>query len=304
MSDGPDPLAATPGQPARPPLSAFRAALVEAGFRPSKSRGQNLLFDRTMLRAIARDARVEPGDFVLEVGPGCGWLTRELAELGAQVLAVEIDGRLAQVAGRHLARFAGVRLWVGDVLASKHSLAPEVRGMLPRAGPWHLVANLPYGLAGPLLGLLARLELPPASMTALVQLEVAERLAAAPGSRVWGALTARLAPLYRVDLIRRVGRELFWPRPRVEGAVVRLELQPAVPAPAELAEYDALVELLFQGRRKTLRRVLAGTLGREEAARLLAGAGIEASLRPEGLSVAQLLTLASRPEWRHRTGLS
>ena len=301
-----DPLAAVPASGERPPWKAFQAALADAGFRPSKARGQNFLLDANLVRAIARDAQVEPSELVLEVGPGCGFLTRELAELGARVLAVEIDPLLARIAQRHLARFPNVTLVVADVLAGKHGLAPAVTERLPDREPWSLAANLPYAVAGPLLVVLSRLAHPPRAMTVLVQLEVAERLAAAPGGHAWGALTARLARLYRARLVRHVRPELFWPRPRVESALVRLEeLAPPGqrPGPAELARYDRLVEVLFQGRRKSLRRLLGDALGGAgPAAAVLGAAGIEGSRRPEGLSVAELTLLAEAPGWGAAAG--
>ena len=284
-----------PSRPgARPPWSAFRAALDAEGFRPTKGRGQNFLLDPNVARAIAGDARVGVGDRVLEVGPGCGFLSVHLAELGVDLLAVEVDPRLARVAARFLADRGNVRLLVADVLAGKHRLAPVVSAALWRDGPWHLVSNLPYAIAGPLLAVLARVENPPRTMTVLVQREVAERLAARPGQRAWGALSAKLALAYRARLGRAVGAQLFWPRPRVRSAVVRLEARPGRALDAEtLAAYDRLVEGLFQRRRKTLRTALAGVVGsRERAEGALAEAGIEPGLRPGSLDPEGLLDLA------------
>lgn len=298
--DPADPLGALGGG-RRPPWSVFREALEAAGFRPSKSLGQNFLIDPNAARSIALDARLEPGAEVLEVGAGCGFLTLHLVELGLRVLAVEIDARLLEIAQRLLAGQPSVRWLQADALAGKHRLAPAVEGELPAAGPWHLVANLPYSISAPLVAVLARLANPPQSMSVLVQEEVAGRLAASPGQGEWGALTARVALRYRVRAGRAVGPQLFWPRPRVASRVVRLELlDGAGPAAVDLAAYDALVEALFQHRRKQLAGGLAEILGRGPAEALVAAAGLDPRARPESLTPAQLLLLAQGPGWALR----
>jgi 16S rRNA (adenine1518-N6/adenine1519-N6)-dimethyltransferase len=275
----------------RPPWSVFRAELEREGFRPSKTLGQNFLLDRNLAHAIARDACVRSGDFVLEVGPGCGFLSVELAALGVDLLAIEIDPRLARVARRFLAGYPRVVFIEGDALAGKHALAPELSSRLPDAGAWHLVANLPYAIASPLLVLLTRLAHPPASLTVLVQLEVAERLASRPGEPAWGGIAAKLALDHRVRLLRRVPPELFWPRPRVESAVVRIERLRV--APPGIAGFDRLIDLLSQHRRKSLRAALrAGGVPTERVEGALRGAGLEALQRFEALAPDRLLELS------------
>ena len=293
---------ATPEQapgagPARPPWSVFRAELERIGFHPSRGLGQNFLLDENLVRAIVQDAGVAPGELVLEVGTGCGFLTLHLAELGVELVTVEVDRRLAGVAEKLLGRRPNVRAIRADVLASKHRLEPEVEAALPGPGPparpWHLVANLPYAIASPLLVVLARRANPPQSATVLVQLEVAERLTAEPGTAAWGPLGLRLAVTHRARLVRKVPAALFWPRPRVESAVVRLVLLPERPAADELARLDRLVDLLFQRRRKSLRAVLAGELGGAGAAtELLARLGLDPLRRAETLPLATLAALA------------
>ncbi|MEM7308703.1 MAG: 16S rRNA (adenine(1518)-N(6)/adenine(1519)-N(6))-dimethyltransferase RsmA [Planctomycetota bacterium] len=281
----------------RPPWSDFRAALESAGFRPSKTLGQNFLLDDNMARSLVADAGVGADDRVVEIGAGCGFLTVHLAEACAAVVAVEVDRRLFQVASELLAPWENVRLVRADALAGKHVLGPELCGELDRlgaAGPWHVVANLPYSISGPLFVLLSRREPPPASISALVQREVAEKAAGRPGTRDWGALAARLAVRYRPRLGRRVPAALFWPRPRVESRVVHLERLPGDgPDAAALERYDRLVDLLFQSRRKTLRATLAARLGRAEPPEeALARVGLDPGARPEEVAAADLLRLA------------
>jgi 16S rRNA (adenine1518-N6/adenine1519-N6)-dimethyltransferase len=277
---------------ARPAWSEFRAALEARGFRPSKRLGQNFLRDGNMARAIARDASVGPGDFVLEVGPGCGFLTAHLLELGVRLLAVEIDTRLAEVTRGFVGRAEGFELLEADALAGKHRLAPELVERLPDAGPWHLVSNLPYSAGTPLLVLLSRLANPPASMTVLIQRELAERIAAEPGAKEWGALSARLRLSYDVELLRPVSAELFWPRPKVASRVVRLTLRERI-SDELWARLDDLLEHLFHARRKTLAALLASPFGgRAKALERLAACGLEPGARPAELGPAELLALA------------
>ncbi|HPF14844.1 MAG TPA: rRNA adenine N-6-methyltransferase family protein, partial [Planctomycetota bacterium] len=143
--------------PSRPPWKQFKEALQAQGFRPSRRFGQNFLLDENTARAIVADAGVVAGDRVLEIGTGCGFLTVHLAHAGVALLTVEIDPRLADVAESFLEPYANVRLVRGDALAGKHRLHPEVEAW-SEGGPWHLVANLPYAISGPLLALVGGLE--------------------------------------------------------------------------------------------------------------------------------------------------
>lgn len=299
MSTGPDPLGALGGR--RPGWSAFRAALTEAGFRPTKTLGQNFLVDPNAARSIALDAGLATGARVLEIGAGCGFLTLHLAELGLEVLAVEVDARLVAIARRLLAGHGNVRWLHLDALAGKHALAPDLVRALPADGAWHVVANLPYSISGPLLVLLARLPNPPQTFTVLVQEELARRVGAEPGQAEWGALGARLRLGYRAELGRAVGAQLFWPRPRVASRVLRLERDPAAGSAPEPADFDPLVELLFQQRRKQVLPLLAGALGgRPAAAELLTRLGLDPTARAEDLTLGGLCALARSEAWRGR----
>jgi 16S rRNA (adenine1518-N6/adenine1519-N6)-dimethyltransferase len=279
----------------RPPWPEFRAALDAAGFRPSRRFGQNFLLDGNMARAIARDAGVGPGERVIEVGTGCGFLTAALLEQGVDLAAIEIDERLAGVARGLLGD--GFRLVVGDALAGKHALSAELEGILPGEGDWHLVANLPYSISAPLMVLLAGRDAPPRSMTALVQREVAERIVAEPGGEHWGALGIRLGWTHDARITRIVPADLFWPRPKVESAVVRLELAAERPGRQERAALDRLVEALFRQRRKALPAALSPLCRPAGRAReLLEGLGIDPARRGETLSPAELRALSEALE--------
>ncbi|MCY2960951.1 MAG: 16S rRNA (adenine(1518)-N(6)/adenine(1519)-N(6))-dimethyltransferase RsmA [Planctomycetota bacterium] len=282
-----------PGDTARGPWAALREELVQAGFRPSRRLGQNFLLDENLLRAIVRDAGVEPGARVLEVGPGLGFLTRHLLTAGARVTAVEIDPRLAERTETVFANTPGFDLVRGDVLASKHTFAPAVLARIAPPEPWHLVANLPYAVSGPVLAIAASLPHPPSTMTVLVQLELAQRIVASAGGDDWGPLSIRLQVAYAARIVRRVPPELFWPRPQVDSALVRLDVRADPLPPVERVRLSALVERLFQRRRQRLARVLGeiagrGTAGREWAVQ----AGLTGDERAEDLPLETLRRLA------------
>jgi 16S rRNA (adenine1518-N6/adenine1519-N6)-dimethyltransferase len=277
----------------RPPWSEFKAALGLAGFRPSRRLGQNFLLDENMARAIARDSGIGADEFVLEVGPGCGFLSVHLADRGARLLAVEVDPRLAPIATAFLAPYPAAEVVLADVLAGKHQLAPAIEARLPEEGPWHLVSNLPYSIGGPVLALLAGLSNPPASMTVLLQLEVGERLAATPGTKAWGPLSVAVQWAFVVEIVRTVPANLFWPRPDVESAVVRMERLSDLAPAAERSRRQQIVARLFQRRRQTLGRVVADLLGdRGRAEALFAEWGLAARRRAETLALPELAALA------------
>lgn len=282
-----------PSASGRPQWSVFKAALEARGFHPSRRFGQNFLLDENMVRAIVRDAEVGPGDFVLEVGSGCGFLSLHLLRAGVELVSVEVDPRLVEVTRELLANEARFRLVEGDVLASKHALAPAVLAALPARGPWHLVSNLPYAVSAPVLACAAELENAPATMTVLVQKEVALRIAAQPASADWGPLSVRLQIDYDARLVRDVASGLFWPRPKVESSVVRLVQHATRREASERRALSRLVEELFQRRRQTLGRVTADLVGERAAARAwLERAALVERDRAEDLSLEALSRLA------------
>ena len=270
----------------RPPWTVFRAALEERGFRPSRGLGQNFLLDENMVRAIVRDSEVRAGDFVLEVGTGCGFLSLHLVDVGVDLLGVEVDDRLLPIAENLVSGRGRARFLRTDVLAGKNRLAPEVERALPSEGRWHVVSNLPYSIAGPVLALLAARACPPASLTVLVQREVADRIAGSPGTPAWGALSIRLQARYEARVVRTVPPDLFWPKPKVESAVVRLERRVPGWPEEDLTRLDALAGSLLSSRRQTLGRVLGRVVGNREAGlRALALAGIDPAVRAESLDL-------------------
>ncbi len=263
----------------------IRALAERLAVRPTKTLGQNFLHDANTIRRIVRTADLAPGEPVLEVGPGLGSLTLGLLEAGHPVTAVEIDRALADALVETVAQRlpdASLSVVAGDAL----------RVAVP-GRPGALVANLPYNVAVPVL--LRVLETVPTVRhgLVLVQAEVAERLAAPPGSRVYGVPSVKLAWYAAVTRAGAVGRAVFWPVPNVDSGLVRLQRRDPPPTGASRAEVFALVDAAFAQRRKTLRAALAGWAGSAAAAETaLRAAGIDPAARGERLDVAAFARLA------------
>jgi 16S rRNA (adenine1518-N6/adenine1519-N6)-dimethyltransferase len=245
--------------------------------------GQNFLADPNLLAAVVRESGVGEGDVVLEFGAGAGALSELLADRVAHLHAIEVDRRLEEELGS-LAQRPNVSVHWGD--AMKIDLA----GLDPQPGA--VVSNLPYSVATPLI-LRTIEELPGVSRwTVMVQLEIAERLRASPGGRVYGAPSVLIQLAAEVELARRVGREVFVPRPQVDSALLRLRRTGAAPA----EPLRALVREAFAHRRKSLARSLElARPGRLAAVReALAGLGLPEDARAESLSPPQFAALAAK----------
>ncbi|MGN6303055.1 MAG: 16S rRNA (adenine(1518)-N(6)/adenine(1519)-N(6))-dimethyltransferase RsmA [Angustibacter sp.] len=265
-------------------------ALAEAlGLRPTKQRGQNFVIDANTVRRIVRAADVGPDDVVVEVGPGLGSLTLALLDVVRRVVAVEVDPLLAQALP---ATVQARRPDLADrleVVADDALHVQEVPGPPPTA----LVANLPYNVSVPvLLHLLERLPSLRSGLV-MVQAEVAERLAAPPGSKAYGVPSVKAAWYADVTRAGNVGRAVFWPVPNVDSGLVRLVRRPEPASRAGRAAVFAAVDAAFAQRRKTLRAALAGWAGSAQAAEeALRAAGIDPRTRGEQLGVAQFVALA------------
>ena len=266
-----------------------RALAARLDLRPTKQWGQNFVVDANTVRRIVRLAAVNSDDHVLEVGPGLGSLTLGLLPVAATVTALEIDPVLAGALPHTVADRAAD---VSQRLRVQHADALRLSA-LPDPQPTVLVANLPYNVAVPVvLHLLARLP-SLCSVLVMVQWEVAERLAAGPGSRTYGVPSAKAAWHAEVSLAGRVGRSVFWPAPHVDSGLVRM-VRRAAPATRTTREqvFD-VVDAAFAQRRKTLRAALAGWAGSaSEAERVLRAAGVEPSRRGEQLHVREFAAIA------------
>jgi 16S rRNA (adenine1518-N6/adenine1519-N6)-dimethyltransferase len=263
-----------------------RELLARHDLRPSRALGQHYLADPNTARKVARLGGIEPGETVLEVGPGLGSLTLALREAGAAVVAVEADARLIPALDEVLGGDPLVRVELAD------ALRVDLGGLAPQAR--RLVANLPYNIAATLV-LKVLAEVPAIGhLVVMVQREVGERLAAAPGTDAYGAPSAKLAALAQARVLSPVSRHVFVPEPRVDSVLLGVERRehPAL-AGLDHAELVRVIDAAFAQRRKTLRNALRG-LGLDAAGVEALGraAAVDLGLRAERLDVAAFAALA------------
>lgn len=275
----------------------IQTLLAEAGARPRHQLGQNFMIDANLVRIVAGAGMISPGDRVIEVGPGTGALTEELLSRKANVVAVEIDRMLADLLRRRFAPAANFTLIEGDALAGKHALNGRVVDEIQRARSAgqtvRLVANLPYNIASPLLieMLIAGVDL----LAFTVQKEVADRLRAGPNSAQYGTLSIMAQLLSRVELLRTLPPQAFWPMPGIESALVRLTRDDRLADRA--AGFGSFVQRIFSSRRKTLRNALAKA--GVDAENSLAVAAIDGKSRPEEISPEDFLRLFDAGKQHH-----
>ncbi|NLC98919.1 MAG: 16S rRNA (adenine(1518)-N(6)/adenine(1519)-N(6))-dimethyltransferase RsmA [Actinomycetales bacterium] len=270
-------------------LNDVRRLVETAGIRPTKQRGQNFVTDANTVRRIVRAANLTPEDVVVEIGPGLGSLTLGLLEVAQHVTAVEIDDTLADLLASTISEYAPEVAANFDLL---HADAMKITD-LPGPAPTALVANLPYNISVPvLLHFLATFD-SIRTVLVMVQAEVAHRLAAGPGGRTYGVPSVKARWYADVELAGTVGRNVFWPSPNVDSALVRLTRHEP-PTGADRAATFALVDAAFAQRRKTLRAALSSVAGSgAEAEVALVAAGIDPKERGEQLTVADFARLAT-----------
>ncbi|MGK5531776.1 16S rRNA (adenine(1518)-N(6)/adenine(1519)-N(6))-dimethyltransferase RsmA [Streptomyces sp. URMC 129] len=267
----------------------IRELAAALGLRPTKQRGQNFVIDANTVRRIVRAADIGENDAVVEVGPGLGSLTLALLETAGHVTAVEIDDVLAAALPATVAARLPDR---ADRFALVHGDAMRVTE-LPGPPPGALVANLPYNVAVPVL--LHMLATFPSLQRALVmvQSEVADRLAAGPGSKVYGVPSVKTAWYAEARRAGAIGRTVFWPAPNVDSGLVALTRRQPPRTTASREEVFAVVDAAFAQRRKTLRSALASWAGSPAAAEAAcAAAGVPSGARGEALSVEDFARLA------------
>jgi len=277
-------------EPAAPTLlgpAEIRDLAEMLGVNPTKKLGQNFVIDGNTVRRIVKVAAVQPGETVVEVGPGLGSLTLGILEVGAQVVAVEIDDRLAEQLPLTVQLMQpAAKLTVIRADALKIAELP--------GEPTRLVANLPYNVSVPvLLHLLEHFASIRAGVV-MVQAEVGERLAAAPGSKIYGSPSVKAAWYGTFRTAGKVSRQVFWPVPNVDSILIAFERRAEELESEELRLATfALVDGAFQQRRKMLRQSLSGVLGDSaQATAVLSAAGIDPTERGEQLTVNDFLAIA------------
>jgi len=287
--------------PDKQTLSFLMRRFRQAGIELRTDLGQNFMIDMNLQRVLLDTAQIGPDDVVLEVGTGTGGLTTQMAPLAAAVVSVEVDRNLHQLAGEELFHFSNVTLLHTDVLKTKSRIEPAVLEAVQRqleAGPgrqFKLVANLPYNVATPLISNLLALDRPPRTMTITVQKEVADRMVARPGVKDYGGLAIWIQSQCRAEIVRVLAPSVFWPRPRVSSAFVQIvldeSLRQRIP---DRTFFHEFVRSMFFHRRKVLRSELLSAQKRFNKAQideLLAGLGLEPTVRAERLGVDDMLRL-------------
>lgn len=278
--------------PALTDRAYVESLLARHGFSFSKALGQNFLLNPTVCPRMAQACGVDKDGGVLEIGPGVGVLTRELAQRAGKVVAIELDERLRPVLAETLAEHPNVEVCFGD--AMKLDLAALIREKFGDM-PVSVCANLPYYITSPLLMRLLESNLPIRSVTVLVQKEAAVRLCAAPGTRESGAVTLAVAYYAQAERLFHVSAGSFLPAPKVDSTVISLQIRPEPPVDTDPKKLFPVIRGAFGQRRKTLCNALQAAGYRKEAVlQALEALGLPATARAEQLTLEQMAALAEK----------
>lgn len=276
-----------------------RSIMDEYGIRAKKGFGQNFLTDPAILGRIVDAAGVNHGDNVIEIGPGIGALTEQLAQAAGQVLAVEIDQDLIPVLAKTLAAYDNVKVINQDILKAN---LPELikQHFSDPTRTIKVVANLPYYITSPILMNLLATPVQWASITVMMQKEVAQRLTARPGTKQYGALTLAIEYQMEAQIAFNVSRHAFVPSPNVDSAIVVLKQRPEALAeqPFDKGKLFGLIRGCFAHRRKSLWNNLQSTVGKDTATKaamknVLDQLSMDPQIRPEKLTLSQFIHLAN-----------
>lgn len=268
--------------------AVIRSILAEKGFKFSKSLGQNFLIDEDVLDRIVEGSGIHEDTYVLEIGPGFGTLTQRLCGVAKKVVAVEIDDMAADILEENLAECDNLKIIRGDIL--KIDLNTLIADEFGKDAKIKVVANLPYYITTPILMLLIENNFPIESITVMIQKEVADRLAASPGGKDFGAITLSVQYRCTCELIAVAPPDSFMPPPKVTSEVIRLDLREK--PPVEVKDENTLFKVIkaaFSQRRKTLLNTLSNSgsfsMSKDELSTMLESLGIDPRRRGETLSI-------------------
>jgi 16S rRNA (adenine1518-N6/adenine1519-N6)-dimethyltransferase len=275
------------------------------GFNPRSDLGQNFLIDINLIEFAVRAAELSKDDLVLEVGPGTGGMTTFLSAEAGQVISVEVDRNMFALATEATQHCDNVTLINCDILKNKNTIAPEITDLLQgtlEARPGSnlkLVANLPYSVATPVISNLVASDLPWQKMVCTIQLELGEKMIAEPGTSSYGSLSVWMQSQCSVRIIRRLGPKVFWPRPKVNSAIVSIWRHDGRGDRIEDRKFFLdFLRRLFHHRRKLLRRVLVAMyskqLSKPEVDAILEEQGHGRETRAEALDVPTLVKLGNK----------
>lgn len=289
----------------RQTLSYLQDKFRRSGLLPQIRFGQNFLIDLNLIDLIMRSADLTTKDVVLEIGTGMGSLTTKMALFAGSVITVEIDPMLAQLAQQELAPYGNVTMLQRDALRNKNNLHDEVLQTIRQkvsevpGSRFKLVANLPYNVATPIISNLLQVDPLVDKMVVTIQKELAERIAAKPKTKDYSALSIWIQSQCDVEIVRTMPPDVFWPRPKVDSAILSItpkaELRARI---ADLEYFHQTVRALFFHRRKFLRGVVVSAmkdkLSKEIVDSVLAEAGLDVSSRAEELPIEQIIDLVER----------
>jgi 16S rRNA (adenine1518-N6/adenine1519-N6)-dimethyltransferase len=276
--------------------------LAVAGASPKRQLGQNFLIDHNLMHLLLDSADIQSDDLVLEVGPGTGSLTEELAQRAGRVIAVEIDDALAQIVSEQVAQYSNTQIINADILKTKHLINPEVIQAIQSTretltGRFLLVANLPYNIAAPLMMNLVTAPPTADAMFVTVQKEVAERMTAQPPGSHYGTLSILLSATGTLETIRTLKPTVFWPRPQVDSAMVAYTRDnEKADSIKSIDTLTTIVNTFMQHRRKTIHacaRFLPAPLSSLDFDPVFARCAIDPHDRPDHITPAACVALAN-----------
>ena len=283
-------------------LSFLMHRFEEVGIHPQKRLGQNFLIDLNLLDVLLAAAEIGPDDVVLEVGTGTGSLSQMLASRAAQLITVELDPQLFQLASEELIDYENVTMFHTDILKNKNRLNPEILEAIDAAlssdpdRKFKLAANLPYNVATPIITNLLALDRPPERMTVTIQKELADRIVARPRTKDYSALSIWVQSQSNATIERIMPPTVFWPRPKVDSAIIRIDPNPNKRKRiSDRASFHQFVRSLFFHRRKFLRaNLLSATkdrLSKPQVDALMQSMDLAPNARSEELEVETMIRL-------------
>ncbi|MBQ3520437.1 MAG: 16S rRNA (adenine(1518)-N(6)/adenine(1519)-N(6))-dimethyltransferase RsmA [Firmicutes bacterium] len=284
--------------------STIQAIKERHNFQLSKSLGQNFITDKSVIERIVEGSDVGEDDLVIEIGPGIGVLTAEAAESAAKVVAIEIDKKLIPILAETLAEYDNIRVINQDILKTDiNEIIREEREAGSFTGCVKIMGNLPYYITTPIIMGILEKGVEADSITIMMQKEVADRIKAAPGGKIYGAISAAVQYYCEVEQVASVPKEVFVPRPKVDSAVLKLSIRKERPVDLiDEKSFFACIKAGFGQRRKTLLNSLTGVNGlpKEDIKEILEAAGVDPARRAETLDINEFAAIANGVAMRSR----
>ncbi|MBR3787650.1 MAG: 16S rRNA (adenine(1518)-N(6)/adenine(1519)-N(6))-dimethyltransferase RsmA [Firmicutes bacterium] len=284
--------------------STIQAIKERHNFQLSKSLGQNFITDKSVIERIVEGSDVGEDDLVIEIGPGIGVLTAEAAESAAKVVAIEIDKKLMPILAETLAEYDNIRVVNQDILKTDiNEIIREEREAGSFTGGVKIMGNLPYYITTPIIMGILEKGVEADSITIMMQKEVADRIKAAPGGKIYGAISVAVQYYCEVEQVASVPKEVFVPRPKVDSAVLKLSIRKERPVDLiDEKSFFACIKAGFGQRRKTLLNSLTGVNGlpKEDVKEILEAAGVDPARRAETLDINEFAAIANGVAMRSR----